>query len=732
MNAHSARPTAWWGRLKARFEGESSPRPLALLFGILVWLTVGVLFAVNLLSQRVSVQVGDIAPRSVYAPFGVVDWAATARARAAAARAVPVIYTIDPHVLTQAEQQAHQEFALLDEYAADTAVPLQAREQAVQGALPTAVPTAVLGQILTLPPAALKQAEQDTLVILASVLGNGNGVRNTPVSLSEARSFVDELAQQEQSDAGVRLFVTSMADALIRPNTFVNQADTAARRQQAADAVPPVRILKGQQVLTQGQVVTPSDYQLLKELGLLNQGFDPWPLVGGLVASLVLVGALAAFFWHFRRWFLKETAPVVLTGLVIVVALVAAEALSGLPGAGDVIVPTAAIMLAALVDTAVATVATALLALSIGLLSNIDLTSAIVAFVGGLAGIMGVSRLSVRFDVVRVALWVGAVNVLALAGLDVMEGLSLTEAPVWHGLLGAFLDGGLAAVLAMGTTPFLEAPFGLVTAVRLVELANPNQPLLRKLLVEAPGTYQHSIMVGNLAEAAAEAVGANSLLARVGAIYHDIGKIKRPYFFIDNQFGGENPHDKLSPSLSALIISSHVRDGLELARQHHLPRAIQDFIAQHHGTTVIRYFYEKAREQDTGEGVLEEDFRYDGPKPQTKETAIVMLADASEATSRTLKNPTPAAIEQMVRRLIKERLADGQLDESHLTLKELDVVARTFTRVLTGVFHQRIEYPDQVLREMERSQGRGGVGGQPARVVRRMGGSGSGGAHRGG
>jgi putative nucleotidyltransferase with HDIG domain len=242
----------------------------------------------------------------------------------------------------------------------------------------------------------------------------------------------------------------------------------------------------------------------------------------------------------------------------------------------------------------------------------------------------------------------------------------------------------------------------VITAMKLIELSNPNQPLLRKLLVEAPGTYHHSIMVGNLAEAATEAVGGNSLLARVGAYYHDIGKTKRPYFFVDNQFGAENPPDRLSPALSALIIASHVKDGLELAHEHKLPEAISQFIREHHGTTVIRYFYRKAVEMDTGDGVDETDFRYDGPKPQTKETAIVMLADASEATTRTLKNPTPQTIEQVVRRLIKERLEDGQLDEANLTLKDLDVIAQTFTRVLTGVFHQRIEYPERVLKEMER------------------------------
>lgn len=726
-----------WGSVWRRVRERDGPGWLkagwgkAVLAGLMVWMMVGAVFAINLYSQRVSVQAGDVASRSVYAPFGVVDWAATSRARKAAAREVPVVYTTNPAILSQVSQKAQSDFQWLSNLAADTAVPSAEREKLADQALPIGLPLSVWGQMLSLPANQMTQLKQDTLVIMSSVLGNGNGVRNTTVSVGEAKGFIVQLADQEEPDPGLRLFLVSLADHLIQPNTFVNTADTEARRQQAADAVPLVRILKGQQVLARGDVVTQSDIQLLQELGLLNQGFDPGPLVGGLLFALVMVGSLAAYLWGFRRSLLTETPSLVITGIVVVVSLVAAEALSSVPASEYVIVPAAAIMLAALVDAGVATVVIGVLALSTGFLSSTDLTTALVALFGGLAGIVGVTRLSVRYDVIRVAIMVGVVNLLALLGLDFMEGLSVLQGPVWHQLALSFLDGGLAAALAVGSTPFLEGPFGLVTAMRLIELSNPNQPLLRKLLVEAPGTYQHSLLVGNLAEAATEAVGGNSLLARVGAIYHDIGKIKRPYFFIDNQFGAENPHDKLSPSLSALIISSHVRDGLELAQRQHLPSAIQNFIAQHHGTTVIRYFYEKAKDLDTGEGVTEEDFRYDGPKPQSKETAIVMLADASEATSRTLKNPTPVSIEQMVRRLIKDRLGDGQLDEANLTLKELDVIAKTFTRVLTGAFHQRIEYPDQVLKEMERSRGRGGMGAKSPRVVRRVGGTDSTGTHQG-
>ena len=221
--------------------------------------------------------------------------------------------------------------------------------------------------------------------------------------------------------------------------------------------------------------------------------------------------------------------------------------------------------------------------------------------------------------------------------------------------------------------------------------SNPNQPLLKKLMLEAPGTYHHSVMVGNLGEAAAEAVGADGLIVRVGAYYHDIGKIKRPYFFTENQFNGENPHDKISPTLSALIITSHVKDGVEMATEAKLPPMIIDMIAQHHGNSLISYFYQKAKETD--EEVREEDYRYEQPKPQTKEAAILMMADTVEAAVRSKTGATPGQIEGFIRTLIKGKLNDGQFDECDLTFKDLDKIAETFGRVINGIYHKRIEYP---------------------------------------
>jgi hypothetical protein len=244
--------------------------------------------------------------------------------------------------------------------------------------------------------------------------------------------------------------------------------------------------------------------------------------------------------------------------------------------------------------------------------------------------------------------------------------------------------------------------FGLTTDIKLLELANLDQPLLRELMVQSPGTYHHSVIVSNMVEATAEAVKANPLLAKVAAYYHDIGKIRKPLYFIENQRANENKHEKLAPSMSSLVLISHIKDGVELAKQYKLGREITDIIRQHHGTSLISFFYQKAKEQSEKKGaksgqVKEEDFRYPGPKPQTKEAGLVMLADVVEAASKTLVDPTAARIQGMVQRIIKRVFSDGQLDECELTLKDLNEIARSFNKTLSGIFHHRIEYPGAVI-----------------------------------
>jgi metal dependent phosphohydrolase len=285
--------------------------------------------------------------------------------------------------------------------------------------------------------------------------------------------------------------------------------------------------------------------------------------------------------------------------------------------------------------------------------------------------------------------------------MALIDGQLTIDYAITGAVIGA-VNGMLSSVLMIGSLTLLESAFSITSMLRLLELSNPNHELLRKLLIEAPGTYHHSLMVGNLAEASAESIGANPLLVRVGAYYHDIGKVKRPEYFSENQRSFENPHEKIAPALSALIITSHVRDGVDIAREARLPQAIIDFIEQHHGTSLAKYFYTRALEEDREGNLSEESFRYEGPKPQSKEVALVMLADIVESGVRSLQDPTPARIRNRVRMLIKDKFDDGQLESCDLTFRDLDIIRDSFCKILEGIYHKRIEYPETIVREFEK------------------------------
>ena len=312
-------------------------------------------------------------------------------------------------------------------------------------------------------------------------------------------------------------------------------------------------------------------------------------------------------------------------------------------------------------------------------------------FVGSIVAALYVIRCKKRTVVIRAAAMTAVMNFAAVISIDLYQGELLTRGifDLGAGLLAAAMTASIVSV----TVPFFETIFDIATDIKLLELLDPNQPLLKELVYKSPGTYHHSILIGNLSEAAAEAIGANPLLARVGASYHDIGKIQKPEYFIENQRTNENKHDKLSPSMSSLIITSHVKEGVELARQYRLPSAVVDILRQHHGNSLITYFYQKAKELQPGAVIADQDFRYPGPRPRTKVAAIVMLADAVEAASRTLLDPTPQQIQNVVNNVITRIFLDDQLSMCDLTLKDLREIAKSFTNILRGIYHHRIDYP---------------------------------------
>jgi putative nucleotidyltransferase with HDIG domain len=362
------------------------------------------------------------------------------------------------------------------------------------------------------------------------------------------------------------------------------------------------------------------------------------------------------------------------------------------------LIPSAAVamLIAILLDDKLAYVSAAIISIYVGLITE-NMAYVYTAFVGSFVGVYLVAKINQRGDLIKAGVYISAANCISIAAwlLTVNENYSFYLTGIAFGAINGFL----ATVLTIGILPYLENLFNKTTIIKLLELFNPNHPLLKKMIIEAPGTYHHSIILGNLAEGAAEAIGANSVLVRVGAAYHDIGKLKRPFFYVENQVG-ENPHEKLNPSLSTIVLQAHVKEGIELGKKYKLPQKILDFIPMHHGTSLMNFFYHKAKEVNPD--VSGDDFRYEGPKPDTKETAILMLADSVEAAVKSIKDINPIKIDTMVRNIVKDKLYDGQLDESELTMKEIEIIIKSFVKILQGIYHTRIEYPEGVLKEMKK------------------------------
>jgi hypothetical protein len=312
---------------------------------------------------------------------------------------------------------------------------------------------------------------------------------------------------------------------------------------------------------------------------------------------------------------------------------------------------------------------------------------------GSLMGVWGVRSYRLRRSLINAGLAICAINLVMVTAFKLLE-YPFTGQDMLLGEVFAVGGGLLTGILALGLIPIIETVFRYTSNTRILELLNLDQPLLKELMLVAPGTYHHSLVVGQMVEAAAEAIGANPLLAKAAAYYHDIGKVKKPAYFVENQFGGENKHEKLAPSMSSLILTAHVKDGVELARKQQLGEDICDIIQQHHGTCLISYFYTKAKNQASNpDKVNIDDYRYPGPRPQTKEAGLVLVADQVEAASKTLTDPTPARIQGMVQKIINNIFADGQLNECELTLKELNLIAKHCNKILSGIFHHRVTYP---------------------------------------
>lgn len=505
--------------------------------------------------------------------------------------------------------------------------------------------------------------------------------------------------------------ITALLNQVIVPNLVIDESATDLARKNAQNSVKPYEVTfqKGEKILFEGEPVTQ-----LKRDALMKAGYNVFEIgYKGYIGIFILISIATLAFLRYMRTFekkyLESNHIFVAAVLALVFALIAALIP---PGFSPYILPFPAfiIILAIFTNPRIAFVEASLLlaVLAIAMEYNIQFVNSFILI--NLISTVAIARVkfSRRFDLIRTGIEIAVASLIIVVTIYALEKcvIEVGNILILNDSICVFLNGILSGVIALGLLPLLESVFKIITPYGLAELADHNQPLLKRLQFEAPGTYHHSLMVSNLCEAAAEAIGANPILARVGAFYHDIGKLKRPLFFVENQsyFGIENPHAKLNPRLSKMVITAHPKDGFELAKEYGLPPVLYNFVLQHHGEGLASYFYTQAVAEEGAENVKEDQFRYTGPKPNMKETAILMIADAVESAIRSLKNPTNEEIEIIIDKIIIERLNDGQLSESPLTLKDIKTIAATFNRILRGMQHNRIRYHQDIVQELDKTK----------------------------
>ncbi|MDR6225045.1 HD family phosphohydrolase [Desmospora profundinema] len=698
---HQPKQPSWRKRFRFPASWRTSRRVRFLLYaglGLFCYL----LLMEDVLPQQYDLTPGSVASEAIVSPVTKVDQEATERAREQAAESVGKQYQVDEQLTERQLKRLDTVFSDVRRNLSDDSLSEKEKIANFKDIVPVEMSEEFYLKLARLEAEQLTEMRIVGRDILHDTLSEG--VKEDEVEAKQDQ--VDRALVTSTLAADARFVVRELTREMILPNELFDRERTEKLQDAARDSVEPIPIRKGETIVAAGDVITDDQYRQLQELGVLRDRDNPFPYIGlGLLISLV-IGLLAWFTHRFQVEGYRDNLKTLMLVSVFMITLLGMKVVSlgqNLEWSTVGYLAPAALgtmLITLLLNLQLALWCGVILSLFAGMFFNaenhllFDFRYGLVALMSGSAGAFALAGVRNRLSIFRAGLVAAGASMMTISALYALVPVDGDWTVLLQSLAFGVAGGLFSAVLTIGFLQHFEAMFDILSPLRLLELSNPNHPLLRKLLIETPGTYHHSVIVGNLAEAAAEAVGANGLLARVGSYYHDVGKTKRPQFFIENQLQSENPHDKISPNLSKTIIISHARDGYEMLKEHNIPTPICDIAAQHHGTTLLKYFYFKAKELDDRAQVLEADYRYPGPKAQFKEAAIIGIADCVEAAVRSLARPTPDRIESMVRKIIRDRLEDGQFDECDLTLKELDLIARSMCETLQGIFHSRIEYPD--------------------------------------
>lgn len=706
---------------------------LRVVMGLCTWAVVATLVMLQVLPQKQALTGGEIAGVSIKASRDIVDELTTERKRETAIANVTDKYQLDDAITTEVVSRLEDSYAAMDTVRADgakeianlnngttsaayrdTANDLQFTDwflQQCHDKLAGSFTPEDVRYILLADDKMLTSLQEKVMELVKQALKNG--VKTEVLSDQISKVNQEIINPLNRFDDGAMRLGMNLVSTYLQANVIYDADATAAARQKASDDVQEEIYKRGQFIVREGYPVTEAQIKMLSDLGLLD---DNSLHLQAYLGMGLFTGVLLLLLWLYLVFFENElfrsTRRMLMFSMILVFTTALMWLAGKVPSLGTVLLSATGLMLTAvLLNNRLAIVSNAVLAILAGVMTGSDSTGAfttsampavMAALAGGFAALYIIRHTPQRTTLMVSGILAGLTQLVIFVSVDLMASVN------WKTMLvdaAGGLGGGLAAaMLSLGTLPLWEIVFKVVTPMKLLELSNPNHPLLRRLLIEAPGTYHHSIIVGNLAESAADAIGANPLLTRAGAYYHDVGKLQRPYFFTENQISGENPHESITPELSKRILTSHPRDGVELAARYGLPHQIQEIIREHHGTTPTMYFYHKAVQQaENGETVELDDYRYPGPKPSSREAALIMLADSVEAGARTLEEHTQERLDEFVQQVVNTKLEDGQFDNCELTLRDIGIVTAEFRKVLGGIYHERVVYPTLELPKKERA-----------------------------
>ncbi|EJT5926695.1 TPA: HD family phosphohydrolase [Clostridium perfringens] len=648
----------------------------------------------GIITRKYDLKVGDIPKSDIKAHREIIDESATEARKKEAEEKVDKQYSLRTDVQKQSEEKIKGFFSSVEKVLAQDK-PEEEKAKLIPRA-PFKITDAQANKIASM-------NEQSTKKLESVCIDGLNKAYEAPIEdgneqdLKEAKKeYTDFISSSDLSDSEKAIALNFVN--VVEPNFFYDKEKTDELIKETLKQVPPVMIKKNQIVVSEGEPVTAHQLELLGTLGLLSDSASALYIYIALGVLVIIVMYLQYGYIHkYYPAINKEFSKIVMISILNVFPVILAR-LFGMMS--NYIIPLACMpmLITLLLNYKISLVFSMLNVILIGGAVGFNPNIIILAILNVVLGGTLLRKMQQRNDILYSSITVAVLSSILTFSVGTLTTNNFMEilADSTFAAAGAILSG----ILTIGVLPFFESTFDIVTNAKLLELSNPNNPLLKKLLMEAPGTYHHSILVANLAELAAEQVGGNPLLARIGAYYHDVGKTKRPYFFRENQFGKKNPHDRLKPEVSSKIIISHVKDGSELAKEYNLPKTIHDFIVTHHGETLVKYFYLTVKNNsENPDEVKEEDFKYPGPKPMSKEQGIVMLADSTEAAVRSINEPTEEKIEKMVNNIIDDKLATGQLDNCDLTLRDISKIKKCFLKALNGIHHERIEYPDDNKKE---------------------------------